>query len=77
MKRYIKNVTDSKEVIPELGRRYRPRTLTFKEDGKLIEIKPGELIETKLNGENVSGRRLRLVTEDEVKKKKEKKEVKK
>lgn len=76
MKKYIKNITDdNKTVIPGLGRPYSPATLAFKEGGKKITLKPGESAETKLNGTNIDGRRLKLVTEDEVKNKK-KKEVK-
>ena len=79
MKKYIKNVTDdNKTVIPALGRPYSPATLDFKENGKTITLKPGEIVETKLNGKNLAGggtKRLRLVTEDE-KGKKKKDEVK-
>ena len=76
VKKYIKNITDdTTKIIQELGRPYKPATLAFKEGGKLITLKPGESVETKLNGENISGYRLKLVTEDEVKKKK--KEVEK
>ena len=85
MKEYIKNITDdNKTVIPGLGRPYSPTILAFKEGGKLITLKPGESVETKLDGSSLAGyyvngkkqyKRLRLVTEDEVKKKK--KEVEK
>jgi len=77
MKKYIKNVTDSKDIVPGLGRPYSPAVLAFKEKGKKITLKPGESAETTMNGSNISGMRLKLVTEDEVKgKKKDKKEVK-
>ncbi len=79
MKKYIKNVTnDNKTVIPDLGRPYSPATLAFKEDGKLITLKPGESVETKLTGETLAGggtKRLRLITEDEIKGKKKKQGV--
>lgn len=81
MKKYIKNVTDdNKTVIPRLKRPFTPATLAFKEDGKKIILKPGEYAETKGNGTNISwGRRpnprLVLLTEDELKGKKKKKEV--
>ena len=77
MKKYIKNITDdNKTIIQELGRPYSPATLSFKEGAKKITLKPGEYEETKLNGSNIDGLRLRLVTEDEVKEKPKKKEVK-
>lgn len=72
MKKYIKNVTDdNKTVIPALGRPYSPAILAFKEGGKKIVLKPGESVETKMNGANVSRggtRRLRLVEEKDIKK---------
>lgn len=79
MKKYIKNVTDDNTtVIPALGRPYSSAILSFKENGKKVTLKPGDSVETKLNGTNVSGKRLKLVTEEELKGKKEikKKEVK-
>ena len=79
MKKYIKNITDdNKTVIPGLGRPYSPATLAFKEGGKMIVLKPGEYAETKLTGETLAGggtKRLKIVTEDEIKGKKKKKEV--
>jgi len=77
MKKYVKNVTDDNKTIydPSLGRPYSPATLGFKENGKLIMLKPGESVETKLNGENLAGgvvdgkkqyKRLRLMTEEEI-----------
>ena len=70
MKKFIKNVTDdTKTVIPELRRPYSPAILSFKENGKKITLKPGESAETKLNGSNIDGKRLKLFTEDQLKKK--------
>ena len=75
MKKYIKNITDDKSFG------YSPATLAFKEGGKRITLKPGESAETKLNGDSLAGRtvngkkeykRLRLVTEEEIGKKKKK-----
>lgn len=77
VKKYVKNVTDDdKTIIPELRRAYTPATLSFKENGKKINLKPGEYVETKLNGENISGKRLKLVGEDEIKGKKKKEDKK-
>ena len=71
MKKFIKNVTDdNKTVIPALGRPYTPATLSFKENGKKITLRPGEKIETKLTEKQVSGKRLKLVTEEETTKSK-------
>jgi len=65
MKKYVKNVTDdNKTVIPALKRPYSPATLSFKEGGKKITLKPGEMVETKANGTNISGKRLQLVTKE-------------
>ncbi len=75
MKKYIKNITDSKTVTPELGRPYSPVTLSFSENGKKITLKPGESVETKLDRKNIDCKRLVLITEDEIKNKKKKKEV--
>ena len=76
MKKYIKNITDdNKTVILEIGRPYRPATLAFNEGGKMMTLKPGEDTETKLSGDSLAGggtKRLRVVTEDEIKKKKKK-----
>ena len=65
MKEYIKNITDDKT----LG--YAPTDLSFNENRKRTVLKPGEQIETKLKGDNIDGKRLRLVNEKEDKKKKE------
>jgi len=54
-KKYIKNITDDKS----LG--YESAIMSFKENGKRITLKPGEKAETKLNGENVDGKRLQLI----------------
>ena len=75
VKRYIKNVTDDKSFG------YSPATLAFKEGGKTVVLKPGETAETKSDGSNLAGRtvngkkefkRLRLITEEEIGKKKKK-----
>jgi len=69
MKKFIKNVTDNQS----LG--YSPATLSYKENGERIILKPGEHKETKLDGSSLAGRtvngkkeykRLRLVTEEEL-----------
>jgi len=66
-KKYIKNITGEK------GTKYPiPVTLAFKEDGKKIELKAGEQTETKMNGTNISGNRLVLITEEKTKLKKDK-----
>ncbi len=81
MKKYIKNVTDDNKTVydPLLGRPYSPATLSFKEGGKIITLKPGESVETKLDGSSLAGyyvngkkqyKRLQLVTEEEIKNKK-------
>ena len=69
-KKYVKNVTDdNKTVIPELGRPYSPATLSYKENGVKVTLRPGEQKETKLTEKDVSGKRLKIVTEEESKKK--------
>jgi len=57
-KKFIKNITDDKS----LG--YEATDLSFNELGKRTILKPGETFETKLNGENIDGKRLRLITEE-------------
>ena len=72
VKKFIKNVTDdNKTVIAELERPYSPAILAYKEDGKKIELKPGEMKETKLTEEDIGCGRLRIITEDKTKKTKE------
>ena len=54
-KKYIKNITDDKKYG------YESAIMSFNENGKRITLKPGEKAETKLNGENVDGKRLQLI----------------
>lgn len=72
-KKVIKNITDDPQYgyINQYGQfiPYEPLRLSFKEKGKRIILKPGETYETILNGENIDGKRLRLVELDEKKKK--------
>lgn len=64
MKKFIKNITNEEGFVPV--------ELSYRENGKLISIKPGEKIETKLNGENIGNCvKLILVTDKDEKKKKE------
>lgn len=75
MKKYVINVTNDPKVIdPILKRAYSPATLSFKEGGKVITLKPGESAETNMNGANLAGggtKRLRLVEKKDIKKLKE------
>ncbi len=68
MKKYIKNITDDKSILAPNGKPYEPTTLSFNEKGQRYILAPGETKETKLNGENVDGKRLRFFSD---KKKKE------
>ena len=60
-KEYIKNITDKKESG------YSPVDLSFNENGKRTILKPGEQVETKAKGNNIDGKRLKLVTEEKEK----------
>jgi len=62
VKQLIKNITDDKEFG------YEPVDLSFNELGKRFILKPGGTYETKLNGENIDGNRLRLIEKDKKKK---------
>ena len=57
MKKYIKNITDDKSFG------YSPMTGSFRENGKKIILKPGEQVETQLDGQSIDGHRFKLVTE--------------
>ena len=61
MKKYIKNITDDPK------NKYEPATMAFNELGKRTVLKPGEKAETKLNGENIDGKRLRFFSEKDLK----------
>lgn len=64
----MKNITGEKDSGFPL-----PQTMSYRENGKIITLKPGEYKETKLTRWS---NRLRVVTEDEIKGKKKKDEVK-
>ena len=57
MKKYIKNITDDKSFG------YSSVTGSFNENGKKTILKPGEQVETKLDGDNIDGHRFKLITE--------------
>lgn len=64
-KNYIVNITDDPQY------KYEPFTMSFKENGVRIVLKPGEKAETNLNGENIDGKRLRFFSDKDLKKKKD------
>jgi hypothetical protein len=61
-KRYIKNITGT-EKFP------LPQEMAFKEDGKIIPIKAGEMIETKLDKKSIGSETRLVIVEEEVEKK--------
>ncbi len=68
MKNYIKNITNEKGFMP-VG-------LAYRENGKVINIKPGEKIETKGDGSNLGDeKKLVFLKEEDKKIKNTKKEM--
>ncbi len=63
-KRYVKNITGGKEFPIAVG-------LAYRENGKVVNIKPGEKIETEGDGSNV-GNEPKLVYFEEKSNKKDK-----
>jgi len=64
MKKYIQNITGIDERFPD------KQEMAFKENGKIIPIKAGEKIETKLGVDAIgSEQRLIIVTDKDDKKK--------
>lgn len=58
MKEYVKNITNNRAFG------FDATTLSFNEDGKRIVLKAGEKAETKKKGENIDGKRLKIVNEN-------------